>query len=734
MKIRKLTALLLTLCMIFSLSVAAFAAEPEAHTIYDSAPDEEATVSAETTTSGTIPGSKIKWELNEHNWLTISGSGDCEPFTSKDDQPWAAVRDQITQVWFDDMDALHIADLAYWFEDCVHLTTAEIPSTTPTIGKHAFYNCPKLSTLTIYYGEDILESIGEEAFWRENDSGDTLYIGYIIGYPKSSVPFYDYDWAGSNRNNKYFYDLYGVYSDTPAAVGIMSAPGISVTSTGSIIGNCPSCGKYSFQGTYVEVAHSSRGHANYNECNSCHYVQYLGTYTTKSHGSGAYGSGTCPDCGSHTWVLQSQQAATCTSNGYRSYSCACGQTKSETIYASGHSYSYPMWYNGHGIDIGRLHRGYWLPVKPGWYYGCGEYGAEGLDSAEVMEECYPREWMREPFDPGRIVRSQTKSFSGFFYDTQEDMQGWISRSQRYQAFAARMMTEAFRRDDRMVSNAIHLFIDAWPSGWMKSIMDCKRIPKQAYFAYLDALAPLLVSLRTDRFAYTAGETIQIEAFLCNDTAKSGAYTLAFELYNEQNKLIQTGRVPAHADACRAAYIASAEFPAETAQDRETLTLRAVLLDGNGDVVNDTEQKLTVFQDVTVVPNDNVVILKLEPGLHTVAGETVTVKPCGMLPLHFVSRKTGHPAVDEFKEQDFSYWYDAKEDCITPLLDTTFTVEGFTPILLSNNMDEQGNWGPVLAAAEKLYEGKHYVICQLDLRQENPVAKRFLRNLYRLGTK
>ena len=340
---KKFTAFVLALCMLFSLSVTAFAAETDAHTVYDSAPDEEAAASSETVTSGTIPGSKIKWELNEHNWLMISGSGDCEPLASKDDQPWAAVRDQITQVWFDDMENLQISDLAYWFEDCVNLTTAEIPGTTPIIGRHAFYNCPKLSTLTIYYGEDILESIGEEAFWRENDSGDTLYIGYIIGYPKSSVPFYDYDWAGSNRNNKYFYDLYGVYSDTPAAVGIMSAPGISVTSTGSIIGNCPSCGKYSFQGTYVEVAHSSRGHANYNECNSCHYVQYLGTYTTKSHGSGAYGSGTCPECGSHTWVLQSQQAATCTSNGYRSYSCACGQTKSETIYASGHNYSYGSW-------------------------------------------------------------------------------------------------------------------------------------------------------------------------------------------------------------------------------------------------------------------------------------------------------------------------------------------------------------------------------------------------------
>ena len=63
----------------------------------------------------------------------------------------------------------------------------------------------------------------------------------------------------------------------------------------------------------------------------------------KDHGSGSYGSWTCPDCGSHTWMLQSQQASTCTSNGYRSYSCACGQTKNETIYATGHSYSYGSW-------------------------------------------------------------------------------------------------------------------------------------------------------------------------------------------------------------------------------------------------------------------------------------------------------------------------------------------------------------------------------------------------------
>ena len=349
---KKFTALLLALCMVFSLSISAFAVEDHEHTVYESVPDEEIavqSVSGEAATSGTIPGSSIKWSLDSKGWLTISGSGEAPVFTSADDQPWAAVREQITEVWFEDVETLSISDLAYWFEDCTNLTTAELPL-APVIGKHAFYNCPKLSTLTMYYGETVLNSIGEDAFWREADSGDTLYIAYIIGYPEATVPFYTYDWAASNRSNRYFYDLYGVYSNADGAAstladsGIMKAPAkaVSRASTG-IVGTCPSCKQYSLQGTYVSTTHTSRGHAEYYECYKCHYTKNLGTYVYKDHGSGSYGSWACPDCGSHTWVLQSQQAATCTSNGYRSYSCACGQTKSETIYSSGHSYSYGSW-------------------------------------------------------------------------------------------------------------------------------------------------------------------------------------------------------------------------------------------------------------------------------------------------------------------------------------------------------------------------------------------------------
>ena len=348
MKMRKITALLLVLCMVFSLSISAFAVEDHEHTVYESAPDEEIavqSVSGEAATSGTIPGSSIKWSLDFKGWLTISGSGEAPVFQSADDQPWAAVRDQITEVWFEDVETLTIPDLAYWFEGCVNLTTAELPL-APTIGRHAFYNCPKLSTLTMYYGETVLNSIGEDAFWRETDSGDTLYIAYIIGYPDSSVPFHDYDWTASNRSNRYFHDLYGVYQNADAATagGIKKAPAqVSTRASTGIVGTCPSCKQYSLQGTYVSTTHTSRGHAEYYECYKCHYTKNLGTYVYKDHGSGSYGSWTCPDCGSHSWVLDYESDATCTRNGYREYSCDCGQSKRETIYATGHSYSYGSW-------------------------------------------------------------------------------------------------------------------------------------------------------------------------------------------------------------------------------------------------------------------------------------------------------------------------------------------------------------------------------------------------------
>ena len=396
------------------------------------------------------------------------------------------------------------------------------------------------------------------------------------------------------------------------------------------------------------------------------------------------------------------------------------------------NHCYPMWYNGHGIDIGRLHKGYWLSVLPDWCYGCGEYGAEGLDFVETMREYYPEKWLEEPFNPSNILRSQTGDFYYFFYDKQDTIEEWVKESQRFQAFATSMMTDAFRRNSNMVSNAIHLFIDAWPAGWMKTIMDCKRNPKPAYFAYRNSLEPVMVSLRTDRFTYFNGEKISVEAYACNDSQlQKDNLVLRFELYRD-NQLIMSKNQSADVLACDVNYIANAEFTIDNISDRQKFELRAILIDGGNEITHNSIE-LEVFRDVTINENDNIVLIeKLPEGIHEIAGEKVSVKNCGMLPLHFVSRKTGHKAVEEFKPRDFSYWYDKNEDMITPIIHSTFTAEGFIPILTSGNQDDDGNWHEVMACGVKEFEGKTYVICQVDLRIENPIAKRFLKNLYEIG--
>lgn len=349
-KARNLTALLLVLILLVSMfSTTALAAEdeyitdfeaeseiiieeepavelPEAEESSEEVPEiEESSEVSDAPTSGTIPGSNIQWELTDDGMLLIFGSGGCAAFSSAADQPWAAVREQITSVFFEDPSLLSIYDLAYWFDGCVSLTTAEIPYTTPVIGTHAFYGCASLTTVMTYYGDSVLAEIGADAFYLPYDSGSTLYIGYLIGYPESTVPLHTYDWTGSNRSSLYFMDVYSTNALT------------------SVVGACPSCGKQSLQGTYVAQSHTSRGHAEYYECYLCHYTKYLGSYVYKNHGSGSYGSWTCPSCGSHSWVLDYESDATCTRNGYREYSCDCGQSKRETVYATGHNYSYGSW-------------------------------------------------------------------------------------------------------------------------------------------------------------------------------------------------------------------------------------------------------------------------------------------------------------------------------------------------------------------------------------------------------
>lgn len=263
------------------------------------------------------------------------------------------------------------------------------------------------------------------------------------------------------------------------------------------------------------------------------------------------------------------------------------------------NHCYCGWYNGHGVDLGRLHKGYWQKVKPGWLYGCGEFGAEELDHENVMRGRYPASWLPATADeeaawtPDRIVQAQTGRFHYMWFDTQHTVADWIAAGQAHQAWVTRLMTEAFRRDPRMVSFAIHLFIDAFPAGWMKAIMDVWRQPKPAYFAYREALAPLLANLRGDRTAFFAGEEMTFEAWICNDLEETPDAWLHYQL-EAGGRAHFSGRAPATVPSYSNAFQGFLCLPAPAVAERTTVTLRLALVGADGQVLHDTAVDVEVF--------------------------------------------------------------------------------------------------------------------------------------------
>ena len=218
---------------------------------------------------------------------------------------------------------------------------------------------------------------------------------------------------------------------------------------------------------------------------------------------------------------------------------------------------YNMWYTNHALPIGMLYKGYLPALNKGWKTGCGEYGTEGLDNYKVMRKYYPSEWLPEndmdKWIPDKIIKAQTNTMHGDWYEEQDNIHDWIEKSQEHQAFATEMMTLSMRRRaDRIVSTAIHLLIDAWPSGWMKTLLDVDRVPKKAYFSFKESLETLKVNLRCDRWSVYSEENIDVEAWLLNDggdvtglAAVAGVFIEGCQLSSYETKNISAGACSAY---------------------------------------------------------------------------------------------------------------------------------------------------------------------------------------------
>jgi hypothetical protein len=452
------------------------------------------------------------------------------------------------------------------------------------------------------------------------------------------------------------------------------------------------------------------------------------------------------------------------------------------------NHCYNIWYNGHGIDLGKLHKGYWLKVKPDWMYACGEFGAEGLEDESLMRKFYPREWLpwtpeeEKTWSPTSIVRAQSGKFHYLWYEAGKSVGEWIATSQAHQAWGVRLMTEAFRRNNHNNSFAVHLFIDAFPSGWMKTIMDCERRPKLSFYTYRDACAPLMISLRSDRDRFFAGEAMPIELWVCNDTHEvhEGA-RLAWRIRNGE-RIIEGGSTPAHIVPMESTFQGIAPFHAP--QETGAVVLEAALIDRDGRTIQSAQQTFQVYPQVPAVPPlETVVIgqpsgkaerlakalnlrvskidqlataqvilvddlalyaaheaeitaavrrggrcifLGVQEGTHRLVGDEIEFFRCTSHPVHFVSRDTGHPLVEGLEPNSVKFWFDEDLGYVSPLLHTTFRSENWEPVYFSGSGGWATSWGPVHAVASK-QDGKGcWIICQLDLHNRiktNPVAAR-----------
>ncbi|MGQ7868142.1 glycoside hydrolase family 2 protein [Sunxiuqinia sp. sy24] len=456
------------------------------------------------------------------------------------------------------------------------------------------------------------------------------------------------------------------------------------------------------------------------------------------------------------------------------------------------SHCYNTWYNGHGLGLGELHKGYWQKTKPGWFYGCGEFGAEAFDSYEVMKKYWPKEWLPEDENqqwwPDKVVKAQTYRFHYMWYPTPGKLEDWIEASQDHQAWATQLVTEAFRRDTNMMTFAIHLFIDAWPAGWMKAIMDVDRNPKKAFFVYRDALAPVMVNLRTDRSKFFTGEEVKIEAWLCNDlNTIPENYKLKWQL-EKNGKVIEAAETNPVFSENSSKFQGYINLKAPQVSKRSQYQLRLALFDQESKGVSESVIDLDVFPqevanstisvytpsekgkagqllselgikqvedrnsakvilvddmsyyqqnkdqlDEMVENGKTLLFLELSAGEHAVDNRSVTIENTIMGQYYFVSPESGHAIVKDAHAFDFSFWYNDSKGLVTPILRSMIKADtGWTPILKTGKttwVDMGGEY----AAVSEMKKGKGvYRICQLQLNNRtvaNPTARKFALQLF-----
>lgn len=458
------------------------------------------------------------------------------------------------------------------------------------------------------------------------------------------------------------------------------------------------------------------------------------------------------------------------------------------------NHCYNTWYNGHAMDLGKLIKGYWQLIKPGWQYGCGEFGAEGLDPTSLMRKYYPSGWLPsnttqdKDWSPARIGSSQTRTMHYMWFPTQYGLDAWVRESQQFQSWAVGLMAEAFRRDARNVSSAVHLFIDAWPAGWMKAIMDVDRQPKPAFFAYRNALAPLMVSLRTDQFAWTSEGRGELELWVCNDRNEIPSGTrLGYEVLVDGQVIIRE-MIDASIAVNAPMYQGNISFLLPKISRRATAVVRVGLFDANGNCLHQNSRSWSVLPapstpkkagfafsedpaagallkeinmtsstsvkeaavlfvgdyavyerhrtavNAFVKAGGTVVFSELPQGRYQIDSTQIEVTKTIMGEYYFANPEPAIMRRSGLHDKDLFMWYDRKVGYVQPLLRNVFRAPGWESLVSTGLCNFAGaDPSGYLAVAERRSGKGRFVFSEVTLAgrmQENPAAQHLLYSLIR----
>ena len=212
------------------------------------------------------------------------------------------------------------------FSDCTSLKTVTIPNSVTSIGTAAFSDCTSLANITI---PNSVTSIGDSVFYGCTGLSDVYYDGAISEWNEISIKNNNEKLTQSTIhctdgviNCKHSYDNGEVTKNATCTVNGIKTYNCTVCGAAKTE-TIPATGHKAVTDKAIAATCTKAGKTAGSHCSVCNAV-----ITAQK---------TVPATGHSYNAGEVTKNATCTVNGIKTYTCTiCGETKTETIPATGH--------------------------------------------------------------------------------------------------------------------------------------------------------------------------------------------------------------------------------------------------------------------------------------------------------------------------------------------------------------------------------------------------------------